>query len=716
MNWANATHMSHYLFTRPRCSATLASESITDPTSLTLRHDPAHAHFPIGLEFRGFRRDYSLVGDGDILARGVGKTRKQTALRPSKQSAAPRAHADHFRRHGWRLIALGALVLAAYSNSFHAALIFDNAAIIGQDTRIRAATLDNIALILKHEYWYPSATSGLYRPITTFSYLVNYAVLGNELRPAGYHAVNLALHLINVALVYALGIAIFGGPAWAMMLAALWGLHPLLTESVTNIVGRADLLAAFGVLAGLLSSVRYAAAEVRHKLAWLAGIGLAQMIGIFSKESAAMLPGILLLYDLTVARQMSWRDRWPTYAALALPFGIFSFLRAASHASMHIVWSENPLVGAGFFTARLTAVKIVGKFLWLFLCPLRLSADYSYNAVPLFSWGGGGWGDLQTVAALAVCATAVALCVRWRRTSTAFFIAFFFAALAPVSNLIVFIGSIMAERFIYLPSVGLAGCAVSIIRAVSREYSSTHPITGKALPAAVGLVCLTLAARTYARNLDWHDDLTLWTSTVSSYPQSARAHNNLGNALSLVPGRLPNAIVELETALRIRPDYAEAHYNLGNAFAHTPGRLDEAIDEFRAALRFPPDFGKLQHDANTHVNLGNVLARTDQLPEAIAEYHAAIRVRPDLAEAHYDLGNLLARIPGQIEQAVAELRIALQITPDLAEAHYSLGSILLRMPGHAPDAIAEFETALRIRPDPQLRRFVDQLHGATRNN
>jgi len=112
----------------------------------------------------------------------VGKTRKQAALRQNKPSAAPPSTVAHANaRHGWRLVALGVLVLAAYSNSFHATLIFDNAAIIGQDTRIRAATLHNIALILKHEYWYPSATSGLYRPITTLSYLVNYAVLGNEL-------------------------------------------------------------------------------------------------------------------------------------------------------------------------------------------------------------------------------------------------------------------------------------------------------------------------------------------------------------------------------------------------------------------------------------------------------------------------------------------------------------------------------------------------------
>ena len=183
-------------------------------------------------------------------------------------------------RQGRWLLAIWGLVLFAYSNSFQAALVFDNAAVIGEDPRIREATPQNVASIVTGRYWYgndaSAATAGLYRPFTTFSYLLNYAVLGNGPRPSGYHGVNLALHEINVALVYALGLLIFAETAPAVALAAIWGLHPLLTVSVTNIVGRADLLAAFGVLAGLLCHARGASAKGQRRVAWLAGLAAAQ--------------------------------------------------------------------------------------------------------------------------------------------------------------------------------------------------------------------------------------------------------------------------------------------------------------------------------------------------------------------------------------------------------------------------------------------------------
>jgi hypothetical protein len=124
------------------------------------------------------------------------------------------------------VLALWALILAAYSNSFQAGLVFDNAGTIAGDTRIRAATAVNLRLILTREYRQHGAPSALYRPFTTLTYLLNYSGFGNGTRPAGYHAVNLALHAINVALVYAMGLLVFesAGPAWA--LTAIWGLQP----------------------------------------------------------------------------------------------------------------------------------------------------------------------------------------------------------------------------------------------------------------------------------------------------------------------------------------------------------------------------------------------------------------------------------------------------------------------------------------------------------
>jgi tetratricopeptide (TPR) repeat protein len=654
-----------------------------------------------------------------------------------------------WRRHAWRLAAIGGLVLAAYSNSFQAGLVFDNASAIGEDPRIREATPENIESILRGGYWYGNSgratTSGLYRPFTTFSYLVNYAVLGNGPGPAGYHWVNLALHEVNVALVYALGVLTFGETEAAWALAAIWGLHPLLTESVTNIVGRADLLAAFGVLAGLLCHVKGASAAGRRRVAWLAGLAGAQAVGLFSKENAAVLPGIMLLYDLTWRERATWRRRAIAYVVAALPLAAYFYLRSGSHTHMVVEFTENPLVSASFWTARLTAVKVIGKFLWRFFWPARLSADYTYNAVPLFGWRVWNWEDAKALMALAVCLgaalLAVLLAVRRRRTGRPllFFLVFFFVALSPTSNLIMLIGSIMAERFLYLPSVGLAGCVVAAIYALGQRRWLKRPAAARVAWAALGMVCLASTARTYARNFDWQDDRSLWASAVEVCPESARAHynlgielerqpyglaeaigeyqaavriepdfaeahNNLANALARLPGRLPEAIGEYQAALRIRPDLAAVHYNLANSLARLPGRLAEAIGEYQAALRIRPDF------ADAHDALANALAQTPgRLAEAITEYQTALRIEPDRATVHYNLANALARLPGRLAEAIGEYQAALRIRPDFAEAHVNLGNTLARTPGRVPEAIAEYEAALRIRPDPQLRQMVERL-------
>jgi hypothetical protein len=432
------------------------------------------------------------------------------------------------------MLALGALVLAAYSNSFQAGLVFDNSKVILQDARIRAATSENVRLILTEGY--NSNTSGLYRPLTTFSYLLNYAVLGNAIHPEGYHWVNLTLHAANVLLVYLLGILVWGESAPAFALAALWGVHPLLTESVTNIVGRADLLAAFGVLAGLLCYLRGAAATGRTKLLWWAAMLAAQTIGIFSKENAAILPGVMLLYDLTWRARSGWRERAVAYAALILPLAAFFYARGAMR--MHISPVDNPLANADFWTARLTAIKVIGRYLWLFVWPSGLSADYSYNAVSIFGWHAVQWEDAQALIALAVCLACALLAVRWRRTRKPlfFFLAFFFVALLPASNLVVLIGSIMAERFVYLPSIGLAGCVVAAVSLLARQARLPRLPAPRTAWIALGFLCLACAARTYTRNFDWLDERSLWTSAVNVCPESAKAHYNLANKLAQGPG------------------------------------------------------------------------------------------------------------------------------------------------------------------------------------
>jgi tetratricopeptide (TPR) repeat protein len=597
------------------------------------------------------------------------KPRRSRRAAPQDLSAPP-AH-PAWRRHAWRILALWALVLAAYSNSFQSGMVFDNAVVIALDSRIQAATPQNLWLILTEQYWRGSAANGLYRPLTTFSYLLNYAVFGNGTDPAGYHWVNLALHGVNVSLVYLLGMLVFEAAGPALALAALWGVHPLLTESVTNIVGRADLLAAFGVLAGLLCYVKSITATARRKLLWIAATLVAQTVGIFSKENAAILPAIMLLYDLTWRQRTAWRGRAMAYSVLVLPLAAFFYLRSALQIHMVAPVTDNPLLRADFWTARLTAIKVIGKYLWLFVWPARLSPDYSYNALPLFGWHPAQWEDAKALMALALCLGAALLAVRWYRTRKPlfFFLAFFFVALAPTSNLAILIGSIMAERFVYLPSIGLAGCVVAAICAPGRHISRERPLAMRAVWIAPGLLCLTCAVRTYARNFDWFDEYSLWSSAVTVCPGSAKAHYNLGNALAPLPGRLPDAIAQFRAALRIDPDYAAAHANLGLALVNSGGPL----------------------------------------PDAIAQYETALRIKPDLPEAHFNLGNALAQLPGRLPDAIAQYEAALRISPDYAKAHLNLGNALLRLPGRLPDAIAQYEAALRIRPDPQLRQMVNRL-------
>ncbi len=412
--------------------------------------------------------------------------------------------AQVWRLHAFHLALLWAVLLLAYSNSFQAGLFFDNVPVILQDPRIQIATPESVSRILTEGYWHDNPNSGLYRPLTTLSYLFNYAVLGNGPQPAGYHWFNLALHGINVSVLYGVGLLVFSNRHLALALAAIWGLHPLLTDSVTNVVGRADLLAAFGVLAGLASYLRSLSATGRQRAMWLAGLVLAQSIGMFSKENAAVLPGIMLLHDVTWPPRAPWHERIRAYLVLALPFTLFWIARTGIHTHMLIEFTENPLVRADFWTARLTAIKVIGKYVWLFLWPVRLSPDYSYNAVPLFGWRLRDGEDAKALIALAAFLTALPLALYWRRFHKRifFFAGFFLVALAPTSNLLILIGSIMAERFLYLPSVGLSGCLAAGIYAVAQRPSLQRTYGPKLAWITIGVLCLAYAARTYARNFD----------------------------------------------------------------------------------------------------------------------------------------------------------------------------------------------------------------------
>ena len=582
--------------------------------------------------------------------------------------------------HAIALAMLASLALLAYANSFSAGLTLDNQAVIAHDTRIQQMTGPNIELIFDQSYWYRSGTSALYRPFTTLSYLFNYTILHNGIAPAGYHWVNLLLHTTNVALVYFLGLLLFEEFWPAFIMAALWVVHPVLTESVTNIVGRADLLAAFGVLASLQCYVRSLASSGRGAVLWLCALLATSSIATFSKESGTAAVAIVILYDLMYCRSAPRRSRQLGYFAAALPVIVFLWLRHSVMVSLpagHPAFTDNPIWGADFLTGRLTAVKILGKYLWLIVWPGRLSSDYSFNEIPLFSWRMNNWADWQLIVVLAVCigaATVATICYRHSRKHLLFFLAFFFLSMAATANVLILIGTIMAERFLYLPSVGAIGFMVGTGLLVYQRFLSGRAAVRIGAVIVLGAILAALCARTLIRNADWLDDRSLWSSAAKASPNSYKVHQHLALLALEKPGGSEAARAEIDKAIAILqplsddkkvpslyatagfcyrttgttlpPETAAAWYQKSLALLLEGRRLDQA--EYREMVRFNELRGVRlapTGEPAIYMELGRTYLKMGQPQEAIEAFDYGRTIMPraeffeEMAIAYRAAGN-----------------------------------------------------------------------------
>ena len=407
------------------------------------------------------------------------------------------------------------LTIAAYIGSFSGVIEGDAASLISVDSRVHSATPDNLRLIATRTYWSSITSSTLFRPLVTLSWMVNYAGFGNRDRALGYHVFNLTLHLINVILAWLVILRVWQEPLPAFLAAAVFAVHPVNTEAVTNIAGRADLMAALGVLAGLLLYISLPEHTGGYRKMVLAGLFLASCFGFLSKENAIVLPAAMLLYDALFRRRL-----WGlAYVAVLLPIVLALAWRhwVLPGLAENIFVVDNPLVAAGFFRARLTALEVLWRYLGLLAWPQQLSWDYSYNQIPLATTAGG------LAALVGVLALLGFLGSLYRRAApVCFFGMFFFLAIAPTSNVLLMIGSIMGERFLYLPSIGFAVCLVAAVVAICRRLASSR---AQLITVCVFVAVLSaLSARTWARNLEWTDGPKLWDSAVSISPNSFKTH------------------------------------------------------------------------------------------------------------------------------------------------------------------------------------------------
>jgi protein O-mannosyl-transferase len=417
----------------------------------------------------------------------------------------------------WLLVALLlVLTLATYSNSFSGIIEGDASALVHSDARIHSFTPENLRLIGSRTYWSSITSSTVFRPLVTLSWMMNYVWFGNGERAFGYHVFNLTLHLINVILAWLLLLQILGDALPAFWAAAIFAVHPVNTEAVTNIAGRADLMATTGVLAGLLLFVHIHGWNGWRRNTALAGLLLASAFGFLSKENAVVLPAAMLLYDLLFSRREN-RAIGPYVAALTPILGIMAWRRWMLPGLMdNVVVVDNPLAAASFWKARLTAFEVLWRYMGLLAWPKQLSWDYSYNQIPLATTAGG----LFALAGLLVVFGVLVSLYR-RAAPVCFFGIFFFLALAPTSNVPFLIGAIMAERFLYLSSIGFAVCVVVVVLA-NCQRASKHSTLASA--SIFLLVLVALGVRTWNRNAEWTDGAKLWESGVAVSPNSFKTH------------------------------------------------------------------------------------------------------------------------------------------------------------------------------------------------
>ncbi len=587
--------------------------------------------------------------------------------------AAPTPPEVGIRAH-WRWLTLALLAAATIAAFFGVTradwILFDDPAYVLRNPRVAGGlTLDGLAGMFTHPH------GGNFHPLTTLSHMLDCELFG--LDPRGPHAVNLGLHVVNALLVCTV-LAAYTGAWWrSALVAGFFALHPLRVESVAWISERKDVLSALFFLLALAAYRRWTLQPTRARYALLTVVFV---LGLLAKPMLVTLPFVLLLLDawplgrarwplLGGAAWPRWREKVPLFAIAFASSAVTYFVQDAAGA---VMGSQAYSLGPRLANALVSYVKYLG----LACVPHDLAVYYPLLGVtPAYQVVGA--------AALLALATAYAWRLRERRPSALVGWLWFLGTLVPVIGIVQVGAQALADRYTYIPSIGLGVALVWIVS--DRVAGAARARVGAALLAAAALLgCVVATARQVAL---WKDTRTLFTHVLAVTEPNAVAHQNLGNAL-LAAGDVDGAIGHFEAALRLVPDLLEAHNDLGSALG-AQGRHAEAIEHFRAALR-------TRETAETHQNLGWALEHSGRGDEAIPAYEAALRLEPDFAAAHAKLGGLLAA-RGRFDEAAAHVLRALELDPGDVETLRSL-AIVRTLQGRVADGIAAYGEILKSTP------------------
>jgi len=524
---------------------------------------------------------------------------------------------------------------------------------------------------LEHANWYP---------LRRLSHLVDVSLFGTW--AGGHHLVSSAWHAAAAGVLF-LALAQMTGARWrSLAVAGLFGVHPLQVESVAWAAERSNVQAGLFFAVTLLLWANYVRRPGAGRyLAVLAG----GLLSLVAKPMLMTLPFILLLLDIWPLSRLgtSWRaikGRGGYLLLEKVPLLAFAVTSGAiaivAHRRMGALESVEALpLGVRFGNAAVAYWRYLGKMLW----PADLAVFYPHPGRGLSP------AAALTAGLLLAAVTAAAIFAARRRPWLGVGWFWYAGTLLPMSGIVQFGSHAMADRFAYIPCVGIFLAGVWCVA----EDAPVRLRQPAVVAAAAVAVYASLAVATVFQVRLWRDDLSLYSHALAATSDNWLVEHNLGVHFRN-EGNHAEAIARFREALRIKPDYADAQYNLGTLLANL-GETAAATTHLQEAVRLDPA------DADAHAALGRILSAAGQREDSLRHYRAAALLRPTDDAAVYNLGNALARL-GRREEALAAYREALRLRPESAAAHTNAGMVLVEL-GRYAEAEAQYREALRLQPD-----------------
>lgn len=608
----------------------------------------------------------------------VMKARTLTRRRESRSRSGPEAASPPSRgRSRWNVptwFGIGVLLVAVTVIAYLPALDnqftnWDDTGYVTENYLIRDLSGHGLQRI------FSANVEGNYHPLTVLSLALDFR--SHRLDPAGYHATAVALHVLNTLLAFVMVVMLTNSTAVGALAALLFGVHPMHVESVAWIAARKDLLYTLFLLA---SCIAYIACLRAPKGRWAAyGLSLALFVpALLSKGMAVCLPLVFLLIDLHVRRK--WKasvlvEKIPFFL-LALGFGVVAIVFQQQRGAVQ------PLDVHPFPERVLFAFYGVSSYLVRFIVPLDLSAFYPY---PSPATGPPPYFFLAPVLVAAIAYAVYRL--RRRLPLLLFGTLFFLVTVVSVLQLYPVGNAIIADRYTYLPYVGLGIAMGELVRRRVAGSALAQGLQRWMVVAALVFWGAALVTVTRARCDVWTDSLSLWNDVIARHPQVAVAYNNRALAYKN-RGEMDRALADLTRALTLNPGDPDALANRANWYFQQ-GKYDSArVDLDRALAR--------QEDAVTFNSRGAVSFNQGRYAEAVADFNQAIALSPDFPEAYLNRANALS-LQRRFAPARADYDTYLRYDPGHGRAHFWRGLVRDSL-GDLAGAVGDYSRAVELEP------------------